>query len=87
CCDPRLLKLESAKKTDAGSAKLQYLCETLPSLVEEGRKILLFSQFTEMLSLIEAAIKPLNIPYVILTGQTQDRVTPVQQFQAGEVPL
>lgn len=87
CCDPRLLKLEAAKKMNAESAKLNYLCEMLPNLIEEGGRILLFSQFTEMLALIEDEVKKLNIDYVKLTGQTQDRATPIQRFQNGEVPL
>ncbi|HYM17064.1 MAG TPA: SNF2-related protein, partial [Micropepsaceae bacterium] len=47
CCDPRLLKIETSKTAvKAGSAKLERLMEMLPELLEEGRKILLFSQFT-----------------------------------------
>lgn len=87
CCDPRLLKIESAKKTKAESAKLSLLMEMLPSLIEEGRKVLLFSQFTEMLGLIEEACKKADIPYVILTGQTEDRKTPINAFQNGDTPL
>jgi SNF2 family DNA or RNA helicase len=56
-------------------------------MIEEGRRVLLFSQFTSMLALIETAVTKLKIPYVQLTGQTRDRATPVAQFQKGEVPL
>lgn len=87
CCDPRLLKVDAAQKSNAGSVKLELLMTLLPELLEEGRRILLFSQFTEMLSLIEAELIQQNIPYVKLTGQTKDRETPVKQFQQGEVPL
>ena len=59
----------------------------LPELIDEGRRVLLFSQFTGMLALICAALEKAAIPYVILTGDTADRVTPVQRFQQGEVPL
>ena len=53
CCDPRLLKLRpSAKK--AGSAKLDRLMELLEVMLGEGRRVLVFSQFTSMLALIEA---------------------------------
>ena len=86
CCDPRLLKLDSARKVKQ-SAKLQLLLELLPELVEEGRRILLFSQFTTMLGLIEPELKRLKIDYVKLTGQTRDRAIPVERFQAGQVPL
>jgi SNF2 family DNA or RNA helicase len=87
CCDPRLLKLNSALKTNAASAKLELLMTLIPELLEEGRRILIFSQFTEMLKLIEKELAQENISYVKLTGQTVDRMTPVQQFQQGEVSL
>lgn len=87
CCDPRLLKTESLKSSTIKSAKLELLMTLLPELIEEGRRILLFSQFTEMLKLIETELKSQKIPYVQLTGQTKDRATPVKQFQEGEVPL
>ena len=59
----------------------------LPDMVEEGRSILLFSQFTSMLALIELELAKFNLPYVKLTGDTRDRATPVQRFQSGEVPI
>jgi superfamily II DNA or RNA helicase len=87
CCDPRLLKLTTATKHKPGSAKLDRLLELLTTLQDEGRSILLFSQFTSMLALIEEAIKPLGMRYVTLTGDTKDRRTPVDDFQAGKVKL
>jgi len=86
CCDPRLVKLEKAARVKE-SAKLELLLAMLPELIEEGRRVLLFSQFTGMLDLIAAALDKAAIPYVTLTGSTTDRATPVQRFQRGEVPL
>ncbi len=86
CCDPRLLKLPSAQKVTE-SAKLEWLEQTLPSMIEDGRKILLFSQFTSMLELIEKKLGDLKIKFVRLTGDTRDRDTPVRSFQRGEVPV
>ncbi len=86
CCDPRLLKTRQDKKS-IGSAKLALLMDMLPELVDEGRRILVFSQFTRMLALIEAELDRLKIPYLLLTGDTDDRETPVRRFQAGEVPV
>lgn len=87
CCDPRLLKVDSPMKKSAASAKMEWLSDMLPEMIEEGRKILLFSQFTEMLALIEQFLAQAKIPYVKLTGQTKDRKTAIEQFQNGEVPL
>ncbi len=87
CCDPRLIKLKAVEKSKAGSAKLERLMEMLTVMLEEGRKVLLFSQFTEMLALIEERLKQDDISYVMLTGDTRDRATPVKRFQRGDVPL
>ena len=86
CCDPRLVKLDKAKRIKE-SAKLDLLMEIVPELLEEGRRILLFSQFTGMLSLIAAALDKAGIAYETLTGDTVDRATPVKRFMKGEVPL
>ena len=86
CCDPRLVNLEKAALVKE-SAKLELLLELLPEMIEEGRRILLFSQFTGMLDLISQALDKAGIAYVTLTGSTADRHAPVQRFQRGEVPL
>jgi superfamily II DNA or RNA helicase len=69
------------------SAKLEWLATVLPELVAEGRRILLFSQFTSMLRLIESLVTELAIPYCLLTGETTDRTAVVERFQSGQVPL
>ena len=86
CCDPRLVSLASARKVSE-SAKLQLLMEMLDSLLIEGRRVLLFSQFTSMLALIEEALRARGQRYALLTGDTRDRAQAVEQFQGGEVPL
>jgi superfamily II DNA or RNA helicase len=86
CCDPRLVKLTAARKV-SGSAKLEHLMQILPSLIEEGRRILLFSQFTSMLDLIEPELERAGIDYVELRGDTRDRAGPVRKFQNGGAPL
>ncbi len=87
CCHPTLLNTPAAQKVTE-SAKLHYLTdELLPQLLDEGRRILLFSQFTSMLALIEAHLEKHKIPFLKLTGQTKDRASLVKQFQSGEVPI
>lgn len=86
CCDPRLLGMTSARGV-RGSAKLEALLEMIPELIDEGRRILLFSQFTSMLDLIKPELQKREIAFVELRGATKDRVTPVRRFQSDEVPL
>lgn len=86
CCDPRLLKLGAASQ-GVPSAKLAQLLDMLPEMVAEGRKILLFSQFTQMLGLIEQDLPGLGIPWVKLTGQSKNRDAIIDQFTSGQVPL
>jgi SNF2 family DNA or RNA helicase len=87
CCDPRLLLLPEAQMAYECSAKLDALMELLDSLIEEGRRVLVFSQFTSMLKLIEDELQQRQYAYLKLTGQTQNRHSLVERFQAGEVPI
>lgn len=88
CCDLRLLNMPlTAKALRSGSGKLVSLIEMLEELLGEGRRILLFSQFTSMLALIEEELQQRDIAYSLLTGETKDRRTPVKNFQGGKVPL
>lgn len=86
CCDPKLLKLPAAQKIK-GSAKLEQLMEMLPEMVAEGRRILLFSQFTTMLTLIESELTKHNLQWVKLTGQSQNREALIRQFTDATVPI
>ena len=86
CCHPQLLSLPAAKKVK-DSAKLDVLMELLVQMVAEGRRVLLFSQFTSMLALIEEKLRAEKIGFVMLTGDTKDRATPVEQFQSGKIPV
>jgi superfamily II DNA or RNA helicase len=86
CCDPRLVKLGGVPGTES-SAKLDDLMEMVGELIPEGRRILLFSQFTSMLDLIKPRLHEAGIPFVELRGDTRDRAAPVRAFEAGEVPL
>jgi superfamily II DNA or RNA helicase len=86
CCDPRTLTIESAQKINE-SAKLDLLMDMLPELLEEGRKILVFSQFTRMIALIEDKLNQRDITYSKLTGQTQDRDASIERFKSGEADV
>jgi superfamily II DNA or RNA helicase len=84
CCDPRLVKTATKTATSGGSAKLDHLIEMLKELNAEGRRVLVFSQFTSMLDLIEEQVKALGFSYERLTGETRDRDGPVKRFQSGQ---
>jgi SNF2 family DNA or RNA helicase len=92
CCDPRLVSADTQAQAQAPtqaipSAKLDWLSTMLPELIAEGRRILLFSQFTSMLRLIETVVTDLSIPYCLLTGETQNRTALIERFQEGGTPL
>ena len=88
CCDPRLVK-GVEPQPGMERAKLALLTDMLPELVDEGRRVLVFSQFAEMLGLIELELHTLGLPFLRLTGATPvaARADVVRRFQAGEVPL
>jgi len=83
CCDPRTLSLKEAQKVQQ-SAKLDLLMEILPEQLEEGRRILVFSQFTRMIALIEIELNARKIGYAKLTGQTRNRDEAIERFKSGE---
>lgn len=94
CCHPSLLNLDSlpkgkntVKSKAMHSAKLDYLIETVTDMVAEGRKVLIFSQFTSMLALIEQRLQSENIRFSKLTGQTKKRSEAIEAFQSGQVPV
>lgn len=82
CCDPRL-----AGHSKAPSAKLEVLTEMLQTLIDEGRRVLVFSQFAEMLSLISQSLDALQIGHFLLTGRSGNRAEIVEAFNRGEAPV
>ncbi|MES2098296.1 MAG: DEAD/DEAH box helicase [Pseudomonadota bacterium] len=88
CCDPHLVKGSKLPVT-MPRAKLEWLRDMLPDLVAEGRRVLVFSQFTEMLALVAAELNALELPFLELTGETpvRTRGAVVKRFQAKEAPI
>jgi len=85
CCDPRLLK--TVKGSPPPSAKFERLFEMLESLLAEGRRIIVFSQFVEMLKLIRAEVQARKWRYQWLDGATTHRDKVVDAFQSGKAEL
>jgi SNF2 family DNA or RNA helicase len=75
CCHPQLVG------NDAASGKTDTLFELLEPLMAEGQKVLLFSQFVQMLKILEKECAARQIPTHLLTGETKDRQQVTQAFQ------
>jgi superfamily II DNA or RNA helicase len=82
CCDPRLVRMGSAGKVRE-SAKYSMFFELLDKQLAGGHRVLVFSQFTSMLGLLEAGLRERKVKYAILTGDTKDRAEAVDQFEKG----
>jgi len=82
CCHPKLVNPQSK----AESSKVEALLEQLEPLMEEGHKVLVFSQFVTMLDLLRPALEEREWPLFYLAGDTEDRGDLVRQFQAAEGP-
>ena len=80
CCHPKLVKAD----TKADGAKLEALLEQLEPLMEEGQKVLVFSQFVELLHLLRPKLEERGWPVFYLAGETENRGELVQAFQAKE---
>lgn len=80
CCHPALVKPDSK----AESAKVNALLDQLDPLMEEGHKVLVFSQFVELLDILRPILKEKGWPLFYLTGATENRGELVKQFQSTE---
>jgi superfamily II DNA or RNA helicase len=80
CCHPRLVG------SDTASGKTETLFELLDPLIAEGQKVLVFSQFVQMLNLLEKECHERQITTHMLTGQTKDRQQVVSAFQSDTTP-
>ncbi|HHU73457.1 MAG TPA: DEAD/DEAH box helicase [Clostridiales bacterium] len=82
CCHPSTF----IENYQGGSGKLELLMEVITDAIANDHRILVFSQFTSMLKIIEEELKDMEIPYFYLDGSTtiQDRSEYVKKFNAGE---
>lgn len=85
CCDPRLID----EDFDGGSAKLERLMEYLEEARKNKKRVVLFSQFTSMLSIIRDILDKDGIDYHYLDGSTpkKDRFELTTKFNEGEKDL
>jgi superfamily II DNA or RNA helicase len=86
CCDPRLLKSDAARFVRE-SAKYELFFELLEQLLPAGHRVLVFSQFTSMLALLARGLNERSIRYATLTGATQNRQRPVDDFEQGRADV
>ena len=80
-CDPRLLGLPREFKDD-DSGKLVALRELVQTSIEGGHRVLVFSQFVSMLTLVRRAMDQDGVRYEYLDGSTKDRAERVENFQS-----
>ena len=85
CCDPSLL----LEDYHGESAKREACLELIRSAIDGGHRMLVFSQFTSMLALLQEDLKKEQIPFYVITGSTpkQQRLSLVHAFNEGDVPV
>lgn len=85
CCDPSLLFEDYNER----SAKRELCLETVKTAIEGDHKVLIFSQFTSVLELLEQDLQENGIKYYVLTGQTskEKRLELVRRFNNDDVPV
>ena len=87
CCHLDLLKLPNLK-SEYPSAKLELFFELVDEALDAGHRILVFSQFTSMLSIIREELETRELKYCYLDGSTKDRQARVRQFNSDRsIPL
>jgi SNF2 family DNA or RNA helicase len=85
CCDPSLL----FEDYHGGSAKREACMDLIQSAISGGHRMLVFSQFTSMLALLEEDLNREEIPCMKLTGATskEQRIRMVREFNEGDTPV
>ena len=85
CCDPRLVAPESPADH---SAKLESFREILAEALDDGHRLLVFSQFTSLLALLRAELEAQEIAYAYLDGSMTSpaRQAQVDRFQNVSAP-
>ncbi len=81
CCHPRLLKLNMPGiNTNMPSGKFEAFKDLVTGIIEDGHKVLVFSQFVQMLHIIRAWLTMNKIPFAYLDGSSKDRFEQVEMF-------
>lgn len=85
CCEPRLL----FDNIEHSSSKMRACIELVKTLKANNQRVLIFSAFTSVLSLIEEELSTLDISYYKLTGQTskEERRKLIQKFQNDDTSV
>lgn len=87
CCHPKLLK-DFIAHDGVDCGKFMALQEMLEDIIAEGHRILLFSQFVEMLDIVKRWLEVEGIPFEYLTGKTKDREAVVNRFNNNDnIPI
>lgn len=81
CCHPLLISSQLSTPNGQASAKMDALLQDMETAIEEGRKALVYSQFTQMLALIGKEAQKRGWKYAYLDGSTTNRENVVMQFQ------
>ncbi len=86
CCHPRLYDKENVKHI-LSSGKFEKLKVMLEEIISEGHRVLLFSQFVNMLDIVKDWLEREGIDYEYLTGKTKDRQAAVERFNNSNIPI
>ncbi len=78
-CHPGLIDKKRSKEP---SAKLETLMDHIAEVIDEGHKVLVFSQFTSMLAIVKERLDEQQVVYEYLDGRTKDRQAHVDRFQS-----
>jgi SNF2 family DNA or RNA helicase len=79
CCHPALLRHIHGTE-EMASAKMELFFELLDEAMDGGHRVLVFSQFVQMLQILRRALDARNIPYAYLDGSTRNRMAQVDAF-------
>jgi len=86
CADPRLIRLNTGA-SEVSSAKYELFFELVQAQLDSGRRILVFSQFAQMLALLSQGLEKRGIKHLVLTGASPNRQQLVDRFESGKADV
>ncbi len=89
CCHPRLLKIDlPGFSNNLPSGKFEAFKDMVQEIVEGGHKVLVFSQFVQMLQIIRQWLSFSSVPFCYLDGASKDRFEQVDRFNnSPDIPI
>ncbi|MBI2932053.1 MAG: DEAD/DEAH box helicase [Planctomycetes bacterium] len=83
-CDHPALVVDGARASDLASGKFDVFKELLDEALRSGQKVVVFTQYLQMMDIIEDHLRMVRVPFTEIRGDTRDRAEAIRRFNDDE---